>query len=124
MSLYDKATLTSVDIMKLRMRNSGGGFLITGPANWFLISGSIVFGSVLMTNSRKSRILKIIYILVIFGASVLVLSRSSSIMLFVILLLLFLFSIFSRLKKKYNCNISNIDYYFDCWFSIRTGWDL
>ena len=100
LSLGQKATLTSVDLGALRARATGGGFLISGSSMWFMITGTVIFGSLVLTDSSIARRLKILLVLLIFAAAVLTLSRSTLIMLAILLILLFLGNVYLRLKRN------------------------
>jgi len=101
LSLYHKKTLSSLDLGALRVRGSGGGFLISGPAMWYMIAGTFIFGSLVLTNSRITRKIKIILIMVMFAsATVLTLARSVFGMFAVLMILLFSGSLFLRSKRN------------------------
>jgi len=101
LSLYQKETLTSLDLGALRVRGTGGGFLISGPSMWFMITGTFIFGSLVLTNSRIARRMKIpLAILMFTAATVLTLARSVFAMLIILLMLLFLGSLYLKLKRN------------------------
>lgn len=95
-----KAALTSIDLGALRVRGTGGGFFITGPSMWLMITGTVVFGSIMMTNSRLGRWLKVLLALTMFAGATLVLSRSTFVMLAGLMALLFLGSVYLRSKSN------------------------
>ncbi len=95
-----KAALTSIDLGALRVRGTGGGFFITGPSMWFMITGTVAFGSIMLTGSRLARRLKVLLTLTMFAGAALVLSRSTFMMLAGLMLLLFLGSVYLRFKSN------------------------
>lgn len=101
LSLYQKETLTSLDLGALRVRGTGAGFLISGPSMWFMITGTFIFGSLVLTHSRIARRIKILLVLSMFtAATVLTLARSVFAMLIILLMLLFLGSLYLKSKRN------------------------
>ena len=100
LSLYQKETLTSLDLGALRARATGGGFLISGPAMWFFITAILVFGSLMLSNTRTVKILKILLIIMFVLGAILTLQRSLLVM--VIIMFLFLLAGSLYLKSKRN----------------------
>ncbi len=101
LSLYQKETLTSLDLGALRVRGTGAGFLISGPSMWFMITGAFIFGSLVLTDSQIARRIKIpLAILMFTAATVLTLARSVFAMLIILLMLLFLGSLYLKLKRN------------------------
>lgn len=88
LALYKKNYLSSVDLGALRMRGTGGGFLISGPSDWFTTTMIFVYGSFMLAKSKLQKILKIIVVLVFILATVITLSRSAIIVMGLILMTL------------------------------------
>lgn len=100
LSLYQKKTLTSLDLGALRVRGTGAGFLISGPAMWFMITGAFVFGSIVGGQSYVFQHVKIFYSMIMFTAStVLTLARSVFGMFAILISGLLIGSIFVKSKK-------------------------
>ena len=101
LSLYQKKTLTSLDLGALRVRGTGRGILMSGPSMWLMITGTFIFGSLMLSNSRAVRTIKTILIMIMFAsATVLTLARSVFGMLIVLLILLFSGSLYLRSKRN------------------------
>ena len=100
LSFYQKETLTATDLGALRVRGTGGGFLISGPAMWFTITAILVFGSLTLRNTRAVRKLKIFLIMMFLLGVILTLQRSSMVM--VIIMIIFLLAGSLYLKSKRN----------------------
>lgn len=108
LALFQKATITSSDLGALRVRGTGGGFLISGPAMWFIITGIFAFGSLTLSNSQFVRTTKTLLILLMFvSATVLTLHRSVLVVVTIMLILLFWGSLYLR-SKRYVVAISTM----------------
>lgn len=104
LSFYQKETLTSTDLGALRVRATGGGFLITGPAMWLFIAAILTFGSLMLTNSRAVKTLKISLIILFVLGATLTLQRSFVVMA----IIMFVFLLIGSLYLKYKKNIVTI----------------
>jgi O-antigen ligase len=100
MSLYEKETISSIDMRGLRTRGTGGGFLISGISDWLMVAGSLVYGTLALTKSAKASLIKIFIIVLMFAmATIGTLSRSAFIMGVIIISVLFLGNIKIGLRK-------------------------
>ena len=99
LSFHQKATLTAVDLGALRVRGTGGGFLISGSGMWLTITATLLFGSVTLRNTRAVTIAKICLIIIFVLAVIMTLARSSMIMLTVMFVVLLAGSLYLKYKR-------------------------
>ncbi|MDY6844293.1 MAG: O-antigen ligase family protein, partial [Thermodesulfobacteriota bacterium] len=99
-SLFQKETLSSVDLGTMRVRGTGGGFLISGPSMWFMAAGTFIFGSLILNKSGIVRSVKIFLAILMFTLSIGTLSRTPLAMLMVVLTVLLWGNLKLGLKKN------------------------
>lgn len=108
LTLYQKKTLSSLDLGAFRARGTGLGFLLSGPAMWFMMAGIFTFGALILIPTRLIRSLAVVLVmLMLVSATVFTLGRVIFVMMLILLSLLLIGSLYVR-SRTYIKAISTI----------------